>query len=213
MLFKRDKDPFDTTVSLTISGIDKGHHNTTYRGVSCKKVPFDYVIYQMIIEEVKPDLIIEIGSYVGGSAFYLADLLELHGKGELHTIDVEDRIDERVKTHNRIKFFSKGWENYDLRLVRDFKSVLVIEDGSHMYKDTLQAMIKFSTAVSRGSYLIVEDGIIDELGLTSEYDGGPVRAIKQFLSENKNYKIAHNWTDFFGKNATSNTIGYLKRIS
>jgi len=213
MLFKRNKDSFDTTVSLTINGIDKGHHNTTYRGVSCKKSPFDYVIYQMIIEEVKPDLIIEIGSFEGGSALYLADLLELHGKGEVHTIDIEDRIDDRVKAHKRIKFFSKGWENYDLRLVKDFKSVLVIEDGSHKYQDTLQALIKFSNAVSPGSYLIVEDGIIDELGLTREYDGGPVKAIKQFLSENKNFEVASNWTDFFGKNATFNTIGYLKRIS
>jgi cephalosporin hydroxylase len=213
MLFKRNKDSFDTTVSLTINGIDKGHHNTTYRGVSCKKSPFDYVIYQMIIEEVKPDLIIEIGSFKGGSAFYLADLLELHGKGEIHTIDIEDRIDDRVKDHKRIKFFAKGWENYDLGLVKDFKSVLVIEDGSHEYQDTLQAMIKFSTAVSRGSYLIIEDGIIDELGLSGEYNGGPVKAIKKFLGENKHFEIAYNWADFFGKNATFNTIGYLKRIS
>src|SRR5690348_11308293 len=140
MLFKRNKDSFDTTVSLTINGIDKGHHNTTYKGVSCKKSPFDYVIYQMIIEEVKPDLIIEIGSFEGGSALYLADLLELHGKGEIHTIDIEDRIDPKVKAHKRIKFFSKGWENYDLGLIKDFKSVLVIEDGSHKYQDTLQSM-------------------------------------------------------------------------
>ena len=213
MLFKRNNDSFDTTVSLTIKEIDKGHHNTTYRGVSCIKSPFDYVIYQMIIEEVKPDLIIEIGSFEGGSALYLADLLELHGKGEIHTIDIEDRIDERAKGHKRIKFFSKGWENYDLRLVEDGKSVLVIEDGSHKYEDTLKAMKKFSKAVSLGSYLIVEDGIIDELGLSKEYDGGPVKAIKKFLGENNNFEVASNWADFFGKNATFNTIGYLKRIS
>jgi len=213
MLFKRKKDSFETGVSLTINGIDKGHHKTTYRGVSCKKSPFDYVIYQMILEEVKPDLIIEIGTFVGGSAFYLADLLELHGKGELHTIDVEERIDERVKAHKRIKFFSKGWVNYDLRLIKDFRTVLVIDDGSHNFQDTLQAMIKFSTIVSPNSYLIVEDGIIDELGLTREYDGGPVKAIKKFLEMNKSFEIAYNWTDFFGKNATFNTIGYLKRIS
>ncbi|MGZ8552911.1 MAG: CmcI family methyltransferase, partial [Chitinophagaceae bacterium] len=85
MLFKKDNDSIDTTVSLTIKGIDKGHHNTTYKGVRCIKSPFDYVIYQMIIDEVKPDLIIEIGSYEGGNALYLADLLVLYGKGEIHT--------------------------------------------------------------------------------------------------------------------------------
>jgi cephalosporin hydroxylase len=45
----------DTTVTFNLQGFDKGHHNTTYRGVNCVKAAFDYVIYQMIIEEVKPD--------------------------------------------------------------------------------------------------------------------------------------------------------------
>jgi cephalosporin hydroxylase len=206
-------DPFDTTVSIGLAGIQQGHHNTTYRGVACVKAPFDYVIYQMIIAEVKPDLIIEIGSFEGGSALYLADLLELSGKGELHTIDVENRIDARVRDHNRIKFFFDGWENYDLNLVKQYNTVLVIEDGSHKYGDTFQALRKFSKVVSLNSYLIVEDGIIDALGLTKEYKGGPVRAIKQFLSENNNFEIAYNWSDFFGKNATFNTIGYLRRVS
>lgn len=213
MLFKSDSDPFDTSVSLTIKEVDKGHHNTTYKGVKCIKSPFDYVIYQMILNEVKPDLIIEIGSYEGGSALYLADLLELYGKGELHTIDIEDRIDERVKGHKRINFFSNGWENYDLNLANKYKSVLVIEDASHRYEDTLKTIRKFSKVVSTGSYLIVEDGIIDELGLSKEYNGGPVRAIKKFLKENSNFELSYKWTDFFGKNATFNTIGYLKRIS
>lgn len=213
MLFKRDDDPIDTTVSLTIKGIDKGHHNTTYKGVRCIKCPFDYVIYQMIIDEVKPDLIIEIGSYEGGSALYLADLLELYGKGEIHTIDIEDRIDDKVKTHKRIKFFSKGWEDYDLSILEKYKSVLVIEDASHRFEDTLRAMRKFSKVVSLNSYLIVEDGIINELGLSKEYGGGPVKAIKKFLKENKNFEIAYKWTDFFGKNATFNTIGYLRKVS
>lgn len=213
MLFKKDNDSFDTSVSFTLKEIDKGHHNTTYKGVKCIKSPFDYVIYQMILNEVKPDLIIEIGSYEGGSALYLADLLELYGKGELHTIDIEDRIDERVKGHKRIRFFSNGWENYDLNLANKYKSVLVIEDASHRYEDTLKTIRKFSKVVSTDSYLIVEDGIIDELGLSREYNGGPVRAIKKFLKENKDFEISHKWTDFFGKNATFNTIGYLKKIS
>jgi cephalosporin hydroxylase len=202
----------DTTVTFNLENFDKGHHNTTYRGVNCVKAPFDYVIYQMIIHEVRPDLIIEIGSFEGGSALYFADLLELMGKGEVHTIDIEDRIDPRVRDHSRIKFFFDGWEKYDHSLAEG-KTVLVIEDGTHKYKDSLNAINKFSSVVSVNSYLIVEDGIIDALGLSNEYQGGPVRAIKEFLSENNNFEIAYNWCDMFGKNATFNTIGYLKRVS
>jgi cephalosporin hydroxylase len=213
MLFKRNDTSFDTTVSVTIKEINNGHHHTTYKGVKCIKCPFDYVIYQMIINEVKPDLIIEIGSFEGGSALYLADLLEAYKKGEIHTIDIEDRIDIRVKEHKRIKFFTRGWENYDTSITENYQSVLVIEDASHKYKDTLKAIKKFSKVVSINSYLIVEDGIIDELGLSKEYGGGPVKAIKEFLKENKNFELSNKWADFFGKNATFNTIGYLKKIS
>jgi cephalosporin hydroxylase len=212
LFFKKDIPGFDTTVSIGLQGIDKGHHSTTYRGVNCVKSPFDYVILQMIIEEVRPDLIIEIGAFEGGTALYMADLLELTGKGEVHTIDIEDRIDPRVRNHKRIKFFFHGWERYDLNIAQEFKTVLIVEDGSHKYEDTLKAIRKFSKAVTLNSYLIVEDGIIDELGLSREYNGGPVRAIKKFLSENNSFEIAYNWTDFYGKNATFNTIGYLKRI-
>jgi cephalosporin hydroxylase len=211
MLFKKNTASVNTRVSFTLKEIDKGHHHTTYKGVKCIKSPFDYVIYQMIIGEVKPDLVIEIGSYQGGSALYLADLLELYGNGELHTIDIEDKIDNRVRGHKRIKIFSDGWENYDLSLVKHFKSVLVIEDSSHIYEDTLKVMRKFSPIVSPHSYLIVEDGIIDELGVSKEYGGGPVKAIKEFLATEKNFEIACQWTDFFGKNATFNTIGYLQK--
>lgn len=210
---KKPADGIDTTVTISLPGIQKGHHNTRYRGVNCVKCPFDYVIYQMIIEEVRPDLIIEIGSFEGGSALYMADLLDHYGKGEVHTIDVDGRVDPKVKEHKRIKFFLQDWRDYDLNLAKNFETVLVIEDGSHKYPETLEAMINFAEVVSLNSYLIVEDGIVDALGLSGEYSGGPVRAIKQFIRAHNNFEIAHKWCDFFGKNATFNTIGYLKKVS
>ena len=49
-----------------INTISKGHHNVTYRGIKTIKCPFDYVIYQMMIFDLKPDLIIEVGTNHGG---------------------------------------------------------------------------------------------------------------------------------------------------
>lgn len=209
----KDNDQLDISMDISLDGISKGHHNMTYRGVPCVKCPLDYVLYQMIIEEVKPDLIIEIGAYKGGSAWYMADLLELIGKGEVHSIDVDGLIDERVKGHKRIKFFLSDWKDYDLRLIKDFKTVLVIDDGSHRYDDAIGALTVFSKFVSIGSYYIVEDGVIDPMGLSKQYKGGPLRAIKEFLSLNNNFQIDYRWCDFFGKNATFNVVGYLKRVS
>lgn len=196
-----------------LEGVDRGHHSTTYRGIPCIKCPFDYVMYQMIIHELKPDLIIEIGTNQGGSALYMADLLEKTGKGEIHTIDIEEKAGDMVKFHPKIKLFNSGWEGYDLENTLGFEKIMVIEDGSHMYESSLGAMNKFKDVVSVGSYLIVEDGILDALGISKKYfGGGPVRAIKEFLSENDNFIIDKKWEDMYGPSATFNTSGYLKRI-
>jgi len=189
-----------------------GHANVTYRGVKAIKCPFDYVIYQMIIFEIKPDLIIEIGSHKGGGALYLADLMDILGKGEVHTIDIADSFNDLIKTHPRIKTFITGYENYKLDSIDNDKKVLVIEDASHMYEDSINCLNKFSKIVSFGSYYIVEDGIINKLGMSKEYHGGPKRAIKEFLKINKDFEVDYKWCNMFGKNATFNINGYLKKI-
>lgn len=198
--------------NFNLRSIYAGHFNVTYRGIKAIRCPFDYVLYQMIISEVKPDLIIEIGTLHGGGALYMADLLNTLGSGIIHTIDIVSINDKTVLSHPRIKLFSDGWENYDLKETKGFSKILVIEDGMHTYEHSIGAMKKFALIVSIGSYLIVEDGIIDEFGNRKKYNGGPVRAIYEFLKDNHNFEIDRKWCDFFGKNATFNVDGYLKRI-
>jgi cephalosporin hydroxylase len=200
-------------VHFDVHTVDKGHHKVTYRGVKTVKCPFDFVIYQMIIFDVKPDLIIEVGANNGGSALYMADLLNITGKGEIHTIDIVDRIDPLASSHPRIRFFGKGYLDYDISLASRFEKILVIEDASHMYDQTLESMNKFASLVSPGSYLIVEDGIVDALGITKQFDGGPLRAIREFLPDHPEFEIDRYYCDLFGKNATFNPDGYLKRKS
>jgi cephalosporin hydroxylase len=201
-------------IKFDIKTIEKGHHKMEYRGVKSLKCPFDYVTYQMIVNEVKPDLIIEIGTHYGGNALYLADILTLIGNnGELHTIDINEYGNvEMLDNHPRIKRFLGGFENYDLSQVEKFKTVLVIDDGSHVYEDVKKSIKKFKDFVTINSYFIVEDGVLSELGYSQSYNGGPLRAIEEFLNENDSYVIDRRWCDFFGKNATFNTNGFLKRI-
>jgi cephalosporin hydroxylase len=202
----------DEAVKVTVESINKGHHQVTYRGVKAIRCPFDYVMYQMIIAEVQPDLIIEIGTRKGGGAYYMADLLDSIGKGIVHTIDIMDDVDAIVKKHNRITFFTEGWLGYDLELTKEFDKILIIEDASHMYEDTMGVLNKFHPIVSKDSYLIVEDGIINELGLEKKYNGGPLRAIREFMPQNPEYIIDRKWCNMFGKNATFNVNGFLKKI-
>lgn len=199
-------------VKLSIKSLYVGHHQVTYRGVNAIKCPLDYIIYQMVMFELKPDLVIEIGTNVGGGALYLADLMSIIGRGLVHTIDISNQCAETAAAHPRIRLFTEGWQNYDLKEAAKFSKVLVIDDGSHKYEETFAAMRRFAPLVTVGSYLIVEDGIINELGMAKEYNGGPLRAIREFLGSNKDFEADRYWCDFFGKNATFNVNGYLKRI-
>ncbi len=209
----------NNTYHFDLNSVEKGHHKTTYRGVKSIRCPFDYVLYQMVVEEVRPDLIIEIGTAYGGSALYLADLLQNIGSGMLHTIDIQEEwfltnSDEKIKLineHPRIKRFLGGYQQYDLENASSFNKILVIEDGSHRYSDVINAMNKFKDLVSEDSYMIIEDGVLSYLGLERHYNGGPLKAIEEFLPQNPQFYIDRNWCDFYGYNATFNPNGYLKK--
>lgn len=205
--------PKDEKFKLSLQGLDRGHHKVTYKGVKAIRCPFDYVIYQMLIGEVRPDLIIEIGTHEGGGAMYLSDLLKAYGiEGEIHTIDINDAAKINLQPYSNIKFFGDGAENYDLLLAQKFKKILVIEDAAHTYECSKSAIDKFACLVSVGSYLIVEDGIVNELGVEKKYGGGPLKAIREFLPAHPEFMVDRRWCDMFGKNATFNVNGYLKRI-
>ena len=211
-LFKNKVFNYTDTVKFNVNTLEVGHHKTTYKNIPVIKCPFDYILYQMIIFELKPDLIIEIGAGKGGSALYMADLLDMNNKGLIHSIDIEDNRWEGAKNHERIEFFLGGYQGYDLGNIKDFNTILIIEDGSHMYADVKATLEKFQSYVTKDSYFIVEDGILDELGWTKQFGGGPNKAIKEFITANDSYVIDRKWCDFFGINATFNTNGFLKKI-
>jgi cephalosporin hydroxylase len=209
----------NNSMNLSLQGIENGHFKTLYRGLSTIKCPFDYVIYQMIIHEVQPDLIIEIGTAYGGSALYLADLLENIGHGQIHTIDISEdpffsnppQLRDSFNQNPRITRFIGGYQDYNLSLTEPFNKILLIDDGSHYYSDVLSVMHKFEKIVSKDSYMIIEDGCVNWLGMEESFDGGPLRAIDEFLQQNNEYEIDHRWCDFFGKNTTFNPNGYLRK--
>lgn len=208
------KTPVDEQVFFNSSTIYFGHQKIYYKGIQAIRCPFDYVIYQMILHEVQPDLIIEIGTNNGGSAIYLSDLMDaMKLKGEIHSIDINKMAEENVKGYERIKLFTNGWEAYDLDITKNFERILVIEDAAHTYDCTLGAIEKFAPVVTKNSYLIVEDGIINDLGFTEKFEGGPLKALREFLPKHPEFTVDRKWCDMFGKNATFNVNGYLKKTN
>src|ERR1017187_7053232 len=108
--------------------------DTWWQGIQVLKCPLDLWIYQEIIFRLKPDLIIETGTYKGGAAHFLASVLDLIGKGEIITIDIEEYSNRPV--HPRITYLHGSSTDQKILQqiipkvpsVTDVSSVLVILD-------------------------------------------------------------------------------------
>ncbi len=183
-------------------------------GVTSFKNPCDAWIYQEIVYEVKPEIIVEIGSAHGGTTLYFAHLMDLLGQGAVISVDI-DRSNYAVR-HPRITAITGDSSSPDvIAQVQQRcagKRVLVVHDGDHSRGQVLKDLRAYEALVSVGSYLIVEDGVMD---LFDPGDGigtaapGPLPAIKQFLKEHRNYIVDPTKERYV---ITYNPRGFLKKI-
>ncbi len=76
----------DATASYYASRVWR---ETFYKGIQILKCPLDLWIMQEILHEVRPDLVIETGTFKGGSALWFADMIETLGidpKGTIYRV-------------------------------------------------------------------------------------------------------------------------------
>lgn len=179
-------------------------NNTFYKGIPTCKNPMDLWIYQEIIHEVKPDVIIEIGVWKGGSTMWLKDNSEAYVIG----IDIGyKQIDYRAKEQTISWITGEATDEDVFKLVVkviDKEKILVIEDSSHTYENTLKCLQLYSPLVSVGSYYIVEDTIAPELG----YNLHPNLAVEDFLRDNDSFVVDKSREKYI----TWNKGGFLKRV-
>jgi len=182
-----------------------------YFGVGAIKNPLDWWIYQEIIYETKPDVIIEIGNYSGGTLLALAHMCDLRDYGIVIGVDINhDLIPAKVKQHKRIKLVTgDACQQFETikSLVEKDDRVIIIEDSAHTYENTLNVLRLYSTLVKVGDYFIVEDSICRH-GLDIGQNPGPYEAINTFLDENSNFIADRNRERFL---ITWNPKGFLWR--
>jgi len=186
-----------------------------WMGSPALKNVLDAWIYQEILYEVQPDVLIEIGSRYGGSTKYFADIMGILGKGEVLSIDMDRSVYELE--HERVTALTGNSSNPEiLSAVKERcknKTVMVIQDGDHRMHQVLEDLKDYSKFVSINSYFIIEDGIVDlfhhgdSLGFEEK---GPLAAIEEFLSYNSHFVIDSSRERYI---LTYNPKGFLKRIS
>ncbi|MGH9324516.1 MAG: CmcI family methyltransferase [Vicinamibacteria bacterium] len=185
---------------------------TTYFGVRALKNPLDFWIYQEILFEARPDAIVEIGTRFGGSALALAHLCAGLGKGRVISIDLShEDVAPAVREHPRITLIEGDACASFSRvsgMCRAEERVLVIEDSSHTYENTLGVLRRYSSLVKPGGYFIVEDGICRH-GLEVGPSPGPYEAVATFTRENGDFEIDRKREGFL---ITWNPKGFLQRV-
>jgi cephalosporin hydroxylase len=183
---------------------------TYWLGVPCQKCPLDLWIYQEILFEMRPDLVVETGSAAGGSALYLASILDLLGKGQVLSIDIKDH--EQRPAHPRVTFL-RGSSTAapvveEVSRRADQRRVLVILDSDHGKDHVLAELRAYSRLVSEGGYLIVEDTNVNGHPVQKKHGPGPAEAVAQFLDECTDFEVDRAREKFL---LTFNPSGYLRR--
>jgi cephalosporin hydroxylase len=177
------------------------------------KCPLDLWVYQEIIFEIKPDLIIESGTYHGGSAFFFAHILDIIGKGEVVTIDVDRMPDMPV--HDRIKYLEGSSISDEVvakisESAEGKKNVMVFLDSDHKKEHVIQELNMYHKFVTPGSYLIVEDSNLNGHPIYTGFGvgPGPMEAIEEFLPSHPEFEIDKSREKFL---LTFNPNGFLKK--
>jgi cephalosporin hydroxylase len=184
---------------------------STYFGIKTLKSPADFWVYQEILFETRPDYIIEIGNYCGGSTLALAHICDHLGQGQVIGLDITHQyLKEEAKQHPRINFIEgDACEKFaQVAAIVGRARALVIEDSSHTYENTLNVLRTYSGLIHPGDYFIVEDSICYH-GLEVGPQPGPYEAIEDFLRDHPEFEADRSRESFL---ITWNPKGYLKRL-
>ena len=228
---------------MRASTLPKYSYNFEWLGRPIIQYPQDIVAMQELIWMVRPDLIIETGVAHGGSLIFSASMLAqldmCDAIAENRTLDPAKSarkvvgIDVDIREHNRAAIEAHPFSSriqliqgssVDPALIETvkqiasgFERVLVCLDSNHTHEHVREELELYAPLVSKGSYCVVFDTVIEEL--PDEYfpdrpwskGDNPKTAVWDYLKDHPEFEIdqqVHNKLLI-----TVARDGYLKRIA
>ena len=191
---------------ITKTANTKYSYNFSWMGRPIIAFPQDMIAMQEIIWEIKPDLIIETGVAHGGSIVFYASLLELIGdKGLVLGIDIDIRKHNKdlIEAHSmskRIKLIEGSSTSNEVltqvnEIARPYKNIMVCLDSNHTHTHVLKELTLYSPFVSKGSYCVVFDTVVEDMPENWEWNrpwgkgNNPKTAVWEFLEKNDEFEI------------------------
>ncbi len=181
-------------------------YNFSWLGRPVIQYPQDLIATQEIIWNTRPDLIIETGIAHGGSLIFYASLLELlGGDGRVVGIDIDIRKHNRVEIERHPMFkritmiegssIDPGVAERVHEHARGRQRIMVVLDSNHTHDHVHSELKLYSGLVTKGSYLIVFDTVVEDMpeGLITDRPWGkgnnPKTAVWEFLKTNDRFVI------------------------
>lgn len=186
------------------------------------KITEDIARYQVIVDRVKPDVIVEMGAFSGKCALHFART----ARCRVVTVDVTPCIDPETRT---------AWDGLPIHLivgntidlvtvqaVGDFiedateelgrpARVMVSLDSDHSAAHVAEEIRLYGPMVTSGSYMVVEDGLLRWMPFEERrhYVGDPLDAIEALLALDDRWEVDVELENMFP--ATQHPSGWLRR--
>jgi len=171
-----------------------------WRGTPLMKNVFDFAMYPVLLAELRPRTVFEVGSGLGASAVWFADHLVFCGiEGRVHSVDIVKAAMEHPRVSFRQADCSEPERLFDPDLLdREPHPWLVVEDAHHNVAAVLE---QFHAFLLPGDYLVVEDSDVKR------------EALREFIGAHPgDYLVDTRFTDYFGRNATCAADSIFVRI-
>ncbi len=183
----------------------------SWLGAQALKNPLDLWVYQEIMAETRPELVVETGTYRGGSALFLASVCDLLGEGEVFSIDIEPLRDDYPE-HPRITYLGGRSSTHpdvvaEITARAQGKRTFFVFDSDHSQAHVEAELQAYTPLVRVGCYVVAEDSNIGRI--RRDLMPGPREAVEAFLARTDEFEIDREREKFL---ITFNPSGYLRRV-
>jgi len=171
----------------------------TWKGQPILKTPAELALYQMILWDLKPDNIIDLGTWNGAHVNYLNTMCSAYGlTTNIYSFDIKNKDSHMYADNNNIQTY-KVYES----LFKSLKGrTLLIEDSHQNWAQVVNYIFDF---LKPEDYIIIEDMAHKERKKYSEFLSLYARRRTELVLDNK-------YIDYFGPENTTCGVGILKKV-
>jgi cephalosporin hydroxylase len=194
------------------------------RGAAMHKEPPDLARYEILIDRIRPRVVVECGLFYGGSQLWFAERVPYHIAVEMNPETTRDYMENKhglgEPPLNGFVVMGNSHRVYPqvaalTKLLAGNEPILVVLDSNHDTNTVYGELQLYHQLVTPGSYLVCEDGILHymrkgEFPHGNWFDGDPLLAIEKWLPDHQEFVPDMELEAMFD-GATAHPKGWLRR--